>query len=626
VNNTLKYVSIQHELGMAIGMALRLQPMLTAFSRVCLRRLGLCALHFHFIENPDGDPILHASPGDEQPKHFLSVPQNSPAPEPPRFEPIEKGSSACVYRRVRETNVENHFYSFRLGELGVITLQRRHSGLDQPIIELLKPLIVRLGMSCQASIEHENLLQAVAARRKAEETILFQLLHDDLTQLPNRRQLMQRLDELLANAVSEGHLGALLFLDLDRFKMVNDTLGHSVGDLLLVAVAARLQQLIGDEGLVGRLSGDEFVILLDHLPAPQAAARTSVDAVLDRIRQEFANAFIVGEHLLNVTPSIGVEIFPDENCTAGQILRRADTAMYQAKLSGLNSSVYYDRQLSRELEQRREIEKELKLALTNTEQFELHYQTQHNLAGECIGVEALIRWHSPYRQAPSPNTFIPVAEETGLMLELGRWVLRQACEDIRELQRINLPPAFHRISINVSAIQFNHPEFIGALMTEINAAGIDPLLITIELTETTLVRNSMASAAKIAEMRSHGIKVAIDDFGTGYSSLAYLSRLPVETIKIDRTFVHRIDSDAGNRAIVETIVALGRALDIELIAEGVETEAERACLESLGCGNYQGFLFGHPMPLSGLIKQLQPRTALSRSSTIFTPAQSDPTP
>jgi diguanylate cyclase len=611
VNNTLKYVSIQHELGMAIGMALRLQPMLTAFSRVCLRRLGLSSLHFHFIEGPDGDPTLIASPDNGRPRHFLSIPHNSPAPPPPSFESNEEKSSDCVHRQIREGTVDFHFHSFRLGEFGVITLQRRHSGLDEPIIKLLKPLIVRLGMSCQASIEHENLLQAIAARNKAEETILFQLLHDDLTQLPNRRQLMQRLDAQLATALKDDHLGALLFLDLDRFKMVNDTLGHAVGDLLLVAVAARLQQLIGDEGFVGRLSGDEFVILLGHLASQATTARASVDAVLERIRCGFADAFNVGEHLLHVTPSIGVEIFPDEHCSADQILRRADTAMYQAKLSGLNSSVYYDHQLSRELEQRREIEKELKLALKDTEQFELHYQTQHNLAGECIGVEALIRWHSPFRQAPSPNTFIPIAEETGLMLELGRWVVRRACADIRKLQEIDLPPTFGRISINISAIQFNHAGFVDSLMAEVNAAGIDPSMIAIELTESTLVQNSKTSAAKTAALQGHGIKVAIDDFGTGYSSLAYLSRLPVETIKIDRTFVHRIDSDAGNRAIVETIVALGRALEIELIAEGVETEAERACLESLGCGNYQGFLFGRPIPLSGLIEQLLPRTAHS---------------
>jgi diguanylate cyclase len=611
MSRTLKYVSIQHELGMAIGMALRLQPMLTAFSRVCLRRLGLSSLHFHFIESADGDPTLNPSPEDGPPKHFLSVSHNSPAPEPPLFESNEPGSPDCIHRQTREATIDLHFHSFRLGEFGVITLQRRHAGLDEPIIKLLKPLIVRLGMSCQASIEHENLLQAIAARKKAEEMILFQLLHDDLTQLPNRRQLMQRLDAQLASALKDDHFGALLFLDLDRFKMVNDTLGHAVGDLLLVAVAARLQQLIADEGIVGRLSGDEFVIVLGHLASQAMIARTRVDAVLERIRRGFAEAFNVGEHLLHVTPSIGVEIFPDEHCSADQILRRADTAMYQAKLSGLNSSVYYDHQLSRELEQRREIEKELKLALKNTEQFELHYQSQHNLAGECIGVEALIRWHSPYRPSPSPNTFIPVAEETGLMLELGRWVVRRACADIRKLQQIDLPQSFRRISINVSAIQFNYPDFVDSLMAEIEAAGIDPLMIAIELTETTLVQNGETSAAKIAVLRSQGIKVAIDDFGTGYSSLAYLSRLPVETIKIDRTFVHRIDSDTGNRAIVETIVALGRALEIELIAEGVETEAERACLEALGCGNYQGFLFGRPIPLPELIDQLQARSAHS---------------
>jgi diguanylate cyclase len=611
VNNTLKYVSIQHELGMAIGMALRLQPMLTAFSRVCMRRLGLSALHFHFVVNPDDDPILLSSQGSGRLEHFLSIPQNSPAPEPPSFESTDESASPCIRYCVREAMVDDHFYSFRLGRLGVITLQRRHTGLDQSVIKLLEPLITRLGMSCQASIEHENLLQAVAARKRAEETILFQLLHDDLTQLPNRRQLMRSLQECLTSAQRNDHLGALLFLDLDRFKVVNDTLGHSIGDLLLVAVAERLQQLIGNEGIVGRLSGDEFVILLDRLAGPPSNARTHLDAVLGRIHRGFADAFAVAEHLLHVTPSIGVEIFPDDDCSAEQILRRADTAMYQAKLSGLDSSVYYDHQLSRELEQRREIEKELKLALKDTEQFKLHYQTQHNLAGECIGVEALVRWHSAYRPDPSPNTFIPIAEETGLMLELGQWILRRACQDIRQLQKLDLPPTLCRISINVSAIQFNQPDFVDSLLAEINAAGIDPMMIALELTETTLVQNSEISAAKIVALRGYGIKVAIDDFGTGYSSLAYLSRLPVETIKIDRSFVHRIDSDAGNQAIVETIVALGRALEIELIAEGVETEPERACLESLGCNNYQGFLFSRPIPLSELIEQLQARTVYS---------------
>ena len=484
-------------------------------------------------------------------------------------------------------------------------MQRIGNALDPPIIELLKPLMIRLALSCQASIEHENLLQAIAARRKAEETILFQLLHDDLTQLPNRRQLMRRLDAELLSARSGGRCGALLFLDLDRFKMVNDTLGHAIGDLLLVAVAERLTLIMAGDGLVARLSGDEFILLVGGLSGDEDRIRLRVDALLAEIRAGFSDALQAGDHRLHVTPSIGIAIFPDGDCSAEQILRCADTAMYQAKLAGLNSSVYYNRQLSAGLELRRQLEKELQLALKAPQQFELYYQSQHNLAGECIGAEALIRWHSPYRDEPSPVTFIPVAEETGLMLELGRWVIRQACADIQRLLAGDLPPTFRRISINVSAIQFNHPDFVESLFADIDEAGIDAHRIALELTESTLIRNHQAAATRMALLRARGVEIAVDDFGTGYSSLAYLSRLPVESIKIDQAFVRDLHSNAGNRAIVETIIALGRALEIELIAEGVETEAERASLEALGCHNYQGFLFSRPQPLDGLIGRLR---------------------
>lgn len=610
--NTLKYVSIQHELGMSIGMALRLQPMLAAFSRVCLRRLGLAAVHFHFLQGAEGEPVLHGGPDTGSLGHFLSVPRNSPAPPPPRFERIAASAVECVHWQSQEAGIDLLFYAFDLGGFGTVTLQRLGTGLDAPIIELLKPLIIRLGLSCQASIEHENLLQAVAAREHAEQTILFQLLHDDLTRLPNRRYLMQRLDAELARAISGGTHGALLFLDLDRFKVVNDTLGHAVGDQLLVAVAANLGRIVADAGIVCRLSGDEFVILLASGDRSAEQTRVRVDELMTKIRAGFSNALAAGDHLLHVTPSTGIEVFPDGDCSADQILRRADTAMYQAKLNGLNSSVYYDRQLSAGLERRREIEKELQLALKDLRQFDLHYQTQHNLAGECIGAEALIRWDNPCRDRLSPATFVPIAEETGLMLELGGWVIRRACADIKRLQAIALPPTFRRVSINVSAIQFNHASFIDSLLGEIDDAGIDARLLAIELTETTLVRNNEAAAARIALLQTRGIEVAVDDFGTGYSSLSYLSRLPVESIKIDQTFVRNIDSDAGNRAIVETIVALGHALGIDLIAEGVETEAERACLQALGCFNYQGFLFSRPVALVDLIDQLQHRPALSQ--------------
>ncbi|MEO7433684.1 MAG: EAL domain-containing protein [Dokdonella sp.] len=602
MNNTLKYLSIQHELGMAVGTTLRLQPMLATFSRIVLRRLGLSSVHFHMRKTLDGE---HAQHGVNRLDHVLSVPRNAAPISLPQGILVDDGSDDCVHYRCADRENSPHCYSFRLGALGVMTLQRIGNPLDPPIIELLKPLITRLALGCQASIEHENLLLAVAARRKAEETILFQLLHDDLTRLPNRRLLMQRLDAELLRARDQHRCGALLFLDLDRFKMVNDTLGHAIGDLLLVAVADKLQQILGADGMVARLSGDEFVMLMGDLVRDERQVRSRVDVLLAAIRAEFSDALHAGEHRLHVTPSIGIEIFPDRDCSAEQILRRADTAMYQAKLSGPNGSMYYNSQLSAGIELRRQLEKELQLALKAPDQFELYYQSQHNLAGDFIGAEALIRWHSPYRDAPSPTIFIPLAEETGLMLELGRLVIRRACADIRRLFAHDPPAHFRRVSINVSAVQFNHPDFVQCLFADIDEAGIDSYRLALELTESTLIRNHESASTKMAQLRGRGVKIAIDDFGTGYSSLAYLSRLPVESIKIDQSFVHDLDSNGGNRAIVGTIIALGRALDIDLVAEGVETEAELASLEALGCRNYQGLLFSRPQPLDCLIAQLR---------------------
>ncbi|MGB0132797.1 diguanylate cyclase domain-containing protein, partial [Dokdonella sp.] len=341
LRNTLKYVSIQHELGMAIGLALRLRPMLLVFSRVCLRRLGLAAVHFHFRQQVDGSVQLHAN-GDSQQaalSHFLSLPFNSLPPTPASFKPQPYHAVECVHEIVAHR--DQHRYAFNLGSFGVMTLERIKSPLEPAIIELLKPLIERLGLSCQASIEHEGLLLAVAARKRAEETILHQLLHDDLTQLPNRRQLMQSLEAEVTAAARDGTIGALLFLDLDRFKVVNDTLGHSVGDQLLIAVAVKLRELVGADGIVARLSCDEFVILLHLLAIGQAETICRVDALLDRVRSEFTGTIQAGDHLLYVSPSTGIELFPDGECSADQVLRRADTAMYQAKLTGPNSSVYY---------------------------------------------------------------------------------------------------------------------------------------------------------------------------------------------------------------------------------------------------------------------------------------------
>lgn len=597
MKNTLKYISIQHELGMAIGLDLRLDPMLKRFTKVCIRRLGLASVHFHILQNADGAAILPDTIDNGEIGHLLSIPaQKSNLLESTitdTYEQLTTHEKDCVI--LSTANDEEIIYCFAIAAFGVVSFRRKHKALSSEILELLRPVILRLAISCQASIEHEQLLSAISARQVAEETILFQLLHDELTKLPNRRMLMQTLNQKIQKANIEKDFGAVLFIDLDRFKVVNDTLGHSVGDQLLRAVALLLQAIVKEEGLVARLSGDEFVVLLYQLGSSYSECIINVSETLEEIRLSFSKPVRAGEHLLHITPSIGIEIYPDGDSHADQILRHADTAMYQAKIQGHNKAVFYDRQLSAELEQCLEIEKELQQALKNLSQFELHFQPQYRAGGLCVGAEALLRWNHPERGMISPGLFIPVAEETGLMLELGDWVLRQACELIKSLQDRGIPENFGRISVNVSPVQFNQRDFVSRLLRIVADRGVDPQLISIELTESTLITNVADTVNKMKALRENGIIISVDDFGTGYSSLSYLSRFPIETLKIDQAFVRDIHKDSGNRAIVETIIALGESLNLRLIAEGAETQEEIDCLTGIGCEHFQGFFFSRPI-------------------------------
>lgn len=606
MSNTLKYISIQHELGMAIGLDLRLRPMLKRFTRVCIRRLGLASVHFHLLQNAQGQPLLPGTIDNGELRHLLSVPDVSCDWLDSHLNEIadQLYRAELPYLASEELPGSIYLHCFDIAGFGIVSLVRKDKPIDAVLLELLRPIVSRLAVSAQASIEHELLLNAIDARKIAEETIVFQLMHDELTKLPNRKLLMQTLSQKIEKSKMDQYFGAVLFIDLDRFKVVNDTLGHSVGDQLLRAVALHLQAVVQEQGIVARLSGDEFVVLLDKLGSTHSEGIIQVSEVVEEIRAGFSQPIRAGEHLLHITPSIGIELFPDGKSTAAQILRHADTAMYQAKTQGMNNAVFYDRQLSSELEQRLEIEKELQAALKNLEQFELYYQPQYNAQSQCIGAEALIRWIHPQRGIVRPDLFIPVAEETGLMLELGDWVLRQACQQIKFLQEQTLPPHFERISVNVSPVQFNQKDFVQRLLSTIHNHGADTSLLAIELTESTLISNVAETVNKIRTLREAGIIVSVDDFGTGYSSLSYLNRFPIETLKVDQAFVRDIHSDQGNRAIVETIVALAKSLGLKLIAEGVETEDEIKCLIEVGCEHFQGYHFSRPVNFEEFYRSL----------------------
>jgi len=440
-------------------------------------------------------------------------------------------------------------------------------------------------------ISHFVSIQRDITRGKLAEQQIEQLaFYDSLTRLPNRRLLLDRL-RLALNAVKRsGRIGALLFIDLDNFKSLNDTLGHDKGDRLLEAVARRLEGCVRKSNTVARLGGDEFVIMIEDIAGDPVAAGTHAELVVRKILAGFAPRFALDGIEYHCTPSVGVALFDRHINEVDELLKQADLAMYHAKAMGRNTACFFDPDMQSAINARVALERELRAAL-HQHQFELHYQPQVDGAGRTVGYEALIRWRHPRHGLVYPQAFIPLAEETGLIRGIGRWVLQSAC---RQLASWSTRPdhAHLTISVNVSAGQFGHPEFMQQVLAAIASAGADPCLLKLELTESVLVKNPDDTIAKMAGLKEHGIRFALDDFGTGYSSLSYLKRLPLNQIKIDQSFVRDVLVDANDAAIVRTILALGQILGLDVIAEGVELEAQRDFLARHGCHGYQGYLFG----------------------------------
>lgn len=428
--------------------------------------------------------------------------------------------------------------------------------------------------------------------RATERQLVHLAFHDQLTKLPNRRLFLDRLRQAMSASDRSGQAGALLYIDMDDFKTLNDTLGHDMGDLLLEQVAGRLMSCVREGDTVARLGGDEFMVMLEHLSTELTDAAAHTEVVGKKIIAVLDQPYQLGAHEYRCTPSIGATLFEGSIQRMDELIKQADIAMYQSKKDGRDTLSFFDPEMQQSVNQRATLESALHKALAQ-QQFQLHYQIQVNIWRHPIGAEALIRWIHPERGAVSPAEFIPMAEETGLILPIGSWVLETACAQIRTWGQNPLTRELS-LAVNVSAKQLRQAAFVEQVRSLVIRYGINPRLLKLEITESMLLDNVEHTIQIMAAIKKIGVQFSLDDFGTGYSSLQYLKRLPLDQLKIDKSFVHDLTVDQSDRTIVRTIITMAHSLGLDVIAEGVETEEQRQLLQNKGCIHFQGYLFGKP--------------------------------
>jgi len=420
--------------------------------------------------------------------------------------------------------------------------------------------------------------------------------HDALTDLPNRSYLIERLEEELSRAARQNSVGALLFIDLDQFKNINDSLGHPVGDVVLKRVAERLTSVTGDGDVVVRLGGDEFVIILPSLGRKLSTAILSAEQIGEKIRQAISEPYFHNDFELHVTCSVGVVMFPEEDAGVHELLQYADTAMYQVKDQGRNAIQFFNRYMADNARNVLVMEGDLHKAMEKN-RFSLHYQPRANAhTSEIVGAEALLRWHHPERGMVSPAEFIPVLETSGLIVDVGLWVIQEAITQVKKWQQMGLWGENMRLGVNISPRQFRSANFVDDVIALLKEESFAPDLIEMEITEGIVIQNLDETIGTMTTLKEQGIHFALDDFGTGYSSISYLKQLPVSILKIDKSFVRDLTLDRNDRVLVETITAMGNMLELEVVAEGVETQDQLDFIQQYGCRFYQGYFRSEPLP------------------------------
>jgi diguanylate cyclase (GGDEF)-like protein/PAS domain S-box-containing protein len=446
-------------------------------------------------------------------------------------------------------------------------------------------------------------IRDITAKKVAEEQILNLAFYDPLTKLPNRRLMLDRLEHALSSRARHKRLGAVMMIDLDNFKTLNDSLGHDVGDKLLISVSSRLESCIREGDTVSRIGGDEFVVIIEDLDENSLFERPA-EAVAKKLISHLNEPYFLMQSLstdpqrmieYHCSCSVGIALFSEQTTTVDELIKQADTAMYAAKAAGRNTLRFFAPQMQKSMVARIEIENDLHEAIKK-EQFVLYYQPIVSCKNKLIGVEALIRWLHPERGIIMPGDFIPIAEASGIILPIGLWVIQNACD---QLAKWTCVPEMAELSmaVNVSVMQFHQTDFVSQILTELKRSGANPLRLNLELTESVLIYDMNDVIDKMTTLKASGISFSLDDFGTGYSSLSYLKRLPLDRLKIDQSFVQEINSDQDDAAIAKMIIALSQNLGVEVSAEGIENHAQLDYLEDLGCHVYQGYLFSRPLSL-----------------------------
>ncbi|MGJ8679217.1 putative bifunctional diguanylate cyclase/phosphodiesterase [Paraglaciecola sp.] len=605
IARTLQLISIQHELSMTIGSDLNLEKMLSLFMQRAQLRLSLSAVSvIHNLSTAD-----ESSHGTN---HIsFSFPKNCDLEN----DFLLKNAGELFKQKVNtyyQCKLHDYFYYlFVIPNFGILILERKHQAIEATILEALSPLVEKLATSCLACVEHQNLIEEISARKNAEQSLIQQSLLDPLTGLPNRKMFNMSLTQALDRSAQSKHFGAVLFIDLDRFKVINDSFGHSVGDEVLKFIAQRFLKCVTKDDTFARMGGDEFVLLVTNLSQDKSKAVNKAKGIAQELSAQLSKPLYIDENSFSVTISTGISLFPLEEASdlsaqqqCNSLLKNADLAMYRIKHGNRNGYGFFSSEMQAYSDKRTQIEKNLRLAVARNE-LELFYQPLVNSSAEMIAAEALLRWNSPQLGQVSPAEFIPIAEESGLIIDIGQWVIIEVC---KLLQQINTDlnsnkPSY--ISINVSPRQFSQANFVQHFVSILDEHKINYRHVRIEITEGVAIDNVELAIAKLKMLKEFGIDCMLDDFGSGYSSLSYLNKLPLQAVKIDRSFIKNIESSKYHQLIVNAVCDICDYSQLECIAEGVETQSEAGYLVGKNISSIQGYYFHKPKPQSEFLTLMQ---------------------
>ena len=574
-----------------------------------------------------------APTAESEPKKALSaklhsLPRNTVDTDPPvaPTEPTDVGQEG-IFRAFFNAN-HNDYMAYWNGDLELqvanFQLEPQHMGIVRSVRDTRKPAqfeAVQEGRmfdfhvypamnafgECAGIAVYAH---DITARKEAENEVHRLAYYDPLTNLPNREHLIVRLTQALDASKQSGHHGALLFIDLDRFKNVNDSLGHSIGDLVLCETSRRMQERGSADDLIARISGDEFMWLIPDLGPDEIRAASEASRIADQLMQSFDQSINVEGFALRMSASIGIALFGHKTNKMLDVVQQATASMHRAKANGSGNVQLFRPQMQQIADERLNLESRLHDALDKNA-LELYYQPQASITdGKLIGAETLLRWNDPELGPISPAKFIPIGEETGLILKIGTWVIESVCAHIHAWNARPGGCPLPRVAVNISPLQFRQPDFVNDVRSAMNRWNIRHEQLELELTEGIVIEQIDSTVEKMKDLRAAGVRFAIDDFGTGYSSLAYLNKLPLDILKIEQSFVRNIGEDKSSEAIVASIITMAHLLEFELVAEGVETEAQLQFLRERGCQTYQGYLFGRPMPLKELEAFLTKRSKI----------------